>query len=320
VSSKPIPGEAGREPALEAQQATLIGVLRRAGGRPVSYAELREAGVELPASVVSELELAGVPIERCFGGVHGERHVVGVRLAEPESEPEAPQHAGLAAALNPVGGEAEPTTGWSPVRVYRASPGKAVIEAAATSMLAVVDAGRRLRARGPRLLAPLALLVAAVIVGVVVLSDSGGGAVHRGTASVPRPRSAAHATPTTAQSTTTTTSSATTATVPPTPVSPALATDLESQGHALLQGGQYGAAIGVLRRALAATGEQAHACLEPSSDNCLTYAYALYDLGRALRLSGNSAAAVPILEARLEIDNQRSTVASELQLARQQGG
>ena len=29
---------------------------------------------------------------------------------------------------------------------------------------------------------------------------------------------------------------------------------------------------------------------------CLTYAYALYDLGRALRLSGDPAAAVPILE------------------------
>ena len=30
---------------------------------------------------------------------------------------------------------------------------------------------------------------------------------------------------------------------------------------------------------------------------CLTYAYALYDLGRALRLSGDPTAAVPILEA-----------------------
>jgi hypothetical protein len=86
---------------LEAQQATLIGALRRAGGRPVSYAELRDAGVELPASVVSELEMAGAPIERCFGGAHGERHVIGVRLAEsgPELAPSQsaegePPHAG----------------------------------------------------------------------------------------------------------------------------------------------------------------------------------------------------------------------------------
>jgi len=154
-----------------------------------------------------------------------------------------------------------------------------------------------------------------VIVAVVVLSGAGGGAVHRRTASAPRLRSATPAATTTTHSTTSTTSATTTA-----PVSPALATDLEAHGHALLQNGRYGPAIRVLRRALAATGEQAQACLEPSGDNCLTYAYALYDLGRALRLSGNSAAAVPILEARLQIDNQRSTVASELQLARQQAG
>ena len=61
----------------------------------------------------------------------------------------------------------------------------------------------------------------------------------------------------------------------------------------------------VLRRALAATGEQANACVQANSTTCLTYAYALYDLGRALRLSGQSGAAVPVLEARLQIDNQR---------------
>ena len=46
-------------------------------------------------------------------------------------------------------------------------------------------------------------------------------------------------------------------------------------------------------------------------------ALALYDLGRAVRLSGQPQAAVPILERRLQIDNQRSTVDAELQLARQ---
>jgi hypothetical protein len=50
---------------------------------------------------------------------------------------------------------------------------------------------------------------------------------------------------------------------------------------------------------------------------CLTYAYALYDLGRALRLSGDPSAAIPILERRLEIDNQRPTGMAELELARQ---
>ena len=49
---------------------------------------------------------------------------------------------------------------------------------------------------------------------------------------------------------------------------------------------------------------------------CLTYAYALYDLGRAVRLSGESQAAVPILERRLQIDNQRWIVDAELHLGR----
>ena len=51
-----------RQPTLE-----VLVALRRAAGGPVGYAELREAGVELPAGVVSELELAGVAIHRCFG-------------------------------------------------------------------------------------------------------------------------------------------------------------------------------------------------------------------------------------------------------------
>ena len=96
-----------------------------------------------------------------------------------------------------------------------------------------------------------------------------------------------------------------------------LATQLESQGHDLVTSGQYTTAVPVLKRALAATGEDVSACVDPDSTMCLTYAYALYDLGRALRLSGNAAAAVPILERRLQIDNQRPTVLAELQLARQ---
>ena len=42
------------------QQKLVLDALRRAAGDPVSYAELRAAGIDLPASVVSELELAGV--------------------------------------------------------------------------------------------------------------------------------------------------------------------------------------------------------------------------------------------------------------------
>jgi tetratricopeptide (TPR) repeat protein len=101
------------------------------------------------------------------------------------------------------------------------------------------------------------------------------------------------------------------------PVSPVLATELEARGHGLLGNGRYGDAVPVLKRAVLATGKRLRACLEPTSSSCLTYAYALYDLGRALRLSGKPGAAVPILERRLEIDNQRPTVEAELQLARE---
>jgi tetratricopeptide (TPR) repeat protein len=68
--------------------------------------------------------------------------------------------------------------------------------------------------------------------------------------------------------------------------------------------GNYAAAIPVLRKSLAA-----------SSPTSLTYAYALFDLGRSLRLSGDPRAAVPILYRRLQIHNQTGIVRSELELA-----
>jgi hypothetical protein len=56
------------------------------------------------------------------------------------------------------------------------------------------------------------------------------------------------------------------------------------------------------------------------SETCLTYAYALYDLGRTLRLAGRPGVAVPVLERRLQISDQRATVEGELALARREAG
>lgn len=53
----------------------------------------------------------------------------------------------------------------------------------------------------------------------------------------------------------------------------------------------------------------------PAGERCLTYAYALYDLGRALLLDGDPHAALGVLSKRLQIDNQRATVQEELELA-----
>jgi tetratricopeptide (TPR) repeat protein len=85
-----------------------------------------------------------------------------------------------------------------------------------------------------------------------------------------------------------------------------------------LEAGSYEAAVPVLQQALEATGERPGDCDEPASEACLTYAYALYDLGRALMLDGQPAVAVPVLERRLQIDNQRAAVAEELARARAQ--
>jgi tetratricopeptide (TPR) repeat protein len=98
------------------------------------------------------------------------------------------------------------------------------------------------------------------------------------------------------------------------------ATQLEARGHQLLGEGHYAAAIGDFRAALAATGQSPARCGVPGSEACLTYAYALYDLGRALRLAGKPGAAVPVLTKRLRIDNQRGTVKNELGLAKRAHG
>ncbi|MBV9607675.1 MAG: tetratricopeptide repeat protein, partial [Solirubrobacterales bacterium] len=85
-----------------------------------------------------------------------------------------------------------------------------------------------------------------------------------------------------------------------------VADTLEAHGHQLMLNGDYSAAIPVLRNAVAA-----------APHTSLTYAYALYDLGRSLRLSGDPKDAVAVLYQRLQIPDQTETVREELQLALQ---
>ena len=54
----------------------------------------------------------------------------------------------------------------------------------------------------------------------------------------------------------------------------------------------------------------------PDGNDDLNYAYALFNLGNALRLAGRPEEAIPILEQRLEIPNQVETVKRELAAAR----
>ena len=92
---------------------------------------------------------------------------------------------------------------------------------------------------------------------------------------------------------------------------PTRGAELNEQGYALLQAGEYAAAVPVLEEAVGAF---------PEGSEDLNYAYALFNLGSALRLSGNPEAAIPILEQRLEIPNQTATVEEELETARAEAG
>jgi len=86
---------------------------------------------------------------------------------------------------------------------------------------------------------------------------------------------------------------------------------LNEQGYALIQAGEYEAAVPVLEEAVAAY---------PEGSEELDYAYALFNLGNALRLSGRPEEAIPVLEKRLEIPNQTGTVEAELERAREEAG
>jgi eukaryotic-like serine/threonine-protein kinase len=86
---------------------------------------------------------------------------------------------------------------------------------------------------------------------------------------------------------------------------------LNEQGYAMIQAGEYGAAVPVLEEAVASFSEG-------SAD--LDYAYALFNLGHALRLSGRADEAVSILERRLQIPDQTATVEQELEEARAEAG
>jgi tetratricopeptide (TPR) repeat protein len=73
--------------------------------------------------------------------------------------------------------------------------------------------------------------------------------------------------------------------------------------------GDYAGAIAAMRQVLADT---------PAGS--LLHAYALFDLGHSLRLSGDPQAAIPVLEERLRYPNQTGVVRAELLLAMRAAG
>jgi serine/threonine-protein kinase len=87
---------------------------------------------------------------------------------------------------------------------------------------------------------------------------------------------------------------------------PATGAALNEEGFALMQAGEYEAAVPVLEQAVAAF---------PEGSEDLNYAYALFNLGSALRQSGRPDEAIPVLEQRLQIPNQEGEVRKELEAA-----
>lgn len=93
---------------------------------------------------------------------------------------------------------------------------------------------------------------------------------------------------------------------------PAEGARLNDRGFSLIGQGRAGDAVPILQRSVASF---------PEDSTSMPYAFALFNLGNALRLSGRPAEAIPFLEKRLAIsDFKRDVVQRELALARQQAG
>lgn len=205
-------------------------------------------------------------------------------------------------------------------RPYRvpAAATRSAAAAAATRRPAAASARRPRSGRGR--IPAVAALAAAAALAAVALSQIGGGGQERlrvtggaqrpliaakpkhavaAAPAAPRPKAPTHRQP----------SSAVTATQAASTTPPPPAEALEAHGHQLMTAGDYTAAIPVLHQAIAT-----------ASPGSLTYAYALYDLGRSLRLAGDPRDAVTVLYRRLQIPNQTGVVRLQLQLALQAMG
>jgi serine/threonine protein kinase len=87
--------------------------------------------------------------------------------------------------------------------------------------------------------------------------------------------------------------------------------ELNVQGFDLMSAGNYDEAVPVLQEAVNS--------FPPDTQN-LNYAYALFNLGKSLRLAGRPDEAIPVLEKRLGIPNQTDVVQKELDKAKREAG
>jgi eukaryotic-like serine/threonine-protein kinase len=256
-----------------------------------------------PATERSDLYSAGVLLRSC----EGPRSPALASLIEwmtsrdPRARPASARQA--LARLERSDGIGEPTRAFEPSFAQTgASPGSPPAYARAGSS----------RSRFGAIAAILGVLAAVLVVAVVALGGGGDEGRKGATAAKqakPKAKKAAASKPERQAEAAAEPAAEAPAAIPASAAEadPSRGAELNEQGYALMQAGEYEAAVPVLEEAVGAF---------PEGSEELDYAYALFNLGSALRLSGDPEAAIPILEQRLAIPNQTATVEEELEAAR----
>jgi serine/threonine-protein kinase len=234
-----------------------------------------------PATERSDLYSCGVVLRACADGASPDLRVLVEWLASrnPQERPRSAREAlaRLERGAAPVG---QPTEAFEPTRAYEPTfAGRS---------------GDRQRNRRGRWWAAAALLACVVaVVAVAALALSGGEEDPGPRRAQGEGKSQQAKSPPAQESEEPTSEEPTTEEAPTTaaaPVAegtdPALGASLNEEGFALIQSGEYDAAVPVLEEAVAAF---------PAGSEELEYAYALFNLGNALRLSGRPDEAIPVL-------------------------
>ena len=172
--------------------------------------------------------------------------------------------------------------------------------------------------RGAALAALIGVLAAAIIALVLLTGDGGNDGQRSGSRATPTPTAKAESTAT-ATPTETATAEETPAPAEATPVpagSEPAGDDpgpLQLKAYQLNQAGRPEEALPYAKKAVDLCGE---------STNVSPCGYALFEYGKALRLTGKPQEAIPVLEQRLQRfpDDQRKTVEKELRAARKAAG
>jgi hypothetical protein len=256
----------------------------------------------------ADLFSCGVVLSDCVGGgASGQLRALAARLSAEDAgvRPASAKQALLQIDRDRVAVPDQPTEPFTPTLSRPAVP------APGGSPTLRLEARRRRFPWGKASAAAVAL--AAVAVAVVALSGGGNGQAgkaRRGNAGAETKAAASGAAKDRE-------SAVATAPAPPPEAAaepaagddPALGSSLNQQGFELIQAGSYDEAAAVLEEAVSAF---------PPGTEDLDYAYALFNLGNALRLSGRPDEAVPVLERRLEIPNQVEIVRRELAAAQRE--